>query len=83
MEEGHRRRASVLPCEWWEGEGDSGEGVRKNGEKRRVVELNQRPGDIGVIQANTCEERRNLNGAEGRRVRFMGGGVTWLSTQTT
>lgn len=36
--------------------------------------LSLRSGDAGVIPANTYEERRNLIGAEGWRVRFMDGG---------
>lgn len=40
------------------------------------MELCLRLGDVGVVQANTCEERRNLVGAKGWRVRFMGGGLT-------
>lgn len=46
------------------------------------MELSLRLGDVGVIQANTYEERADLVGAEGWRVRFMGGGVTWSSTQS-
>lgn len=40
------------------------------------MELRLRLGAEGVIQANTCEKRRNLVGAKGCRVNFMGGGLT-------
>lgn len=45
------------------------------------MELSLKLGDIGIIQANTCKERTNLVGTESWRVRIMGGGVTWPSTE--
>lgn len=41
-----------------------------------MMELCLIHGAEGVIQANTCEERRNLSGARDWRVKFMGGGLT-------
>ena len=40
------------------------------------MELCLRLEDVGVIQTNTYEERRNLIGAEGWRVKLIGGGLT-------
>lgn len=45
------------------------------------MELSLRLGIVGVIQANTYERRTNLVGAEDWSMKFMGGGVTWPSTQ--
>lgn len=44
------------------------------------MELSLRLGIVGVIQANAYERRTNLVGAEDWSMRFMGGGMTWPST---
>lgn len=78
------QKKSLCPFlrQWWEDESDGGEMVIKNCKEQMVMELSLRLGDVGVTQANTNEERADLVGAESWRVRFVGGGVTWSSTQS-
>lgn len=72
-----KRSLSAFVQWWWEVESDCGEAiVRKNCEEQGVMELSLRLGDLGVIQASTCEERRNLVETDGWRVRFLGSGAT-------
>lgn len=66
---------------WWGGEGDGAEVVRKSCKEQVAKEFSLRLGDVGVLEANTYEERRNLVGTEGWRVRLMGSEVTWPSPE--
>lgn len=63
---------------WWGGEGDGVEVVRKSCKEQVVKEFSLRFGDVGVLEVNIYEERRNLVGIEGWRVRFMGSEVIWF-----